>query len=291
MGMRRSAPTRWLAVVLSLLVSSVGVAGVAQGGSHCWVDPGGHIDCSVGDERPPVVGPGRPGAPPSASRPPLRYLRVSFAAAVGDCWLWSRTPPGLDSWDPANDAEILRTRFLLPRCPSSPAGPPAPRIDIPGTAWEIFRRFPLAAPTVALQPVDAGITGLPTYVSVVPVSPVSHSEVVPGGLRLEVEAQVVAVAVDWGDGVVGSHSLGALRPYPEGTATHVYRTKTCSAEYRESHPAGDRCHPSLDAYPVAVTFRWHGSYRYDAGWVDLGVLERTTTVAYDVDEVIGVLQP
>ena len=38
-----------------------------------------------------------------------------------------------------------------------------------------------------------------------------------------------------------------------------------------------------------MTYTWQGRYRYTAGWVNLGTLDRSTTVGYDVDEVIGLL--
>ncbi len=231
------------------------------------------------------------GVPASTTRPPLRYLQTRFAAGVGNCWAWSRTPPGLDSWDNANDAAIINTRFRLPACPAATSPAPATTVDVPGTAWSIFRQFQLELPVVRLEPPGHGITGLPTYVSTQQPGPLSHTERLPNGRDLVVRAEVVGVKVVWGDGTATSHDLGALRPYPAGTATHTYATRTCPASYRAEHPTGGSCHPTLEAYGVAVTHGWLGGYRYDAGWVDLGIIERTSTVDYDVDEVVGVLQP
>ena len=208
---------------------------------------------------------------------------------VGDCWRWSRTPPGIDAWNP-NDSAIIATQLSLPRCPVRPPTPPVlSTSEVEGRAWEIFRSFALAAPVVRMEPPDAGITGLETYLSAETVLPIDHSEVLPGGRTLAVEARMGAVEIDWGDGSVTTHGPDALQPYPAGTAIHVYVTRTCSASYRVEHPTGDSCHPTLDAYPVTVTYTWAARYRYAAGWVDLGTLDRATTISYDVDEVVGVL--
>ena len=103
---------------------------------------------------------------------------------------------------------------------------------------------------------------------------------------------MTAALVDWGDGspVLG-YDPGALRPYPLGSARHTYRLKTCPPDYRVAHPSGRNCHPTLEAYPVEVTFRWTARYRLAGPWVDLGHLDRAAAAAYDVDEVVGVLRP
>ena len=291
MDMRRTTSIGFLVVVL---VASV-VSPPAAAAETCWTGPFGVIKChaSGGTEGAlvEIVSPGGPGGT-SEPLPPRRYLQVGFAVGVGDCWVWSRTPPGLDSWDNANDAAIIATRLALPQCPSRPPTPPGLTTEeVAGIAWEVFRSFELAAPVIRMEPPNAGITGLDTYVSAEPVFPLDHSEPLPGGRTLEVEARMAAVEVSWGDGATTTHGPDALRPYPAGTATHTYRTRTCSADYRATHPTGDTCHPTLDAYPVTVTYTWQGRYRYTAGWVELGTLDRAATVAYDVDEVVGLLEP
>ncbi len=280
-----------------LLLSSILASVPASAAGNCVTDLYGRIECQASDSRPgsgaviPGSGSGSVNAAPASTLPPRRYLQTRFDLGVGNCWVWSRSPPGLDAWDNANDAAIINTRSRLPACPRATPPPAADRVDVPGTAWSIFREFDLVLPLVRMQPPDHGITGLPTYVSTQQPAPLNHTERLPNGRNLEVRAEIVGVEVTWGDGAVTSHELGALRPYPGGAAIHTYATRTCSASYRAEHPTAGTCHPTLEAYPLEVTHQWRGRYRYDAGWVDLGIIERTTSRDYDVDEVVGVLQP
>ena len=135
-----------LVVLLSIILAQVLAidTAIADHG-ECWVDGTGRYVCHYKGGGPGGGGgdPGEPGDP--GQPPPLRYLQVAFEAGVGDCWQWSRTPPGFDSWDPANDAAIIITRLTLPECSSSPGRPPG-EFSIDATAWEIFRSFPLSAP-------------------------------------------------------------------------------------------------------------------------------------------------
>ncbi len=288
-----------LSLALSLACAIALVQSDVEASDTCRVDPSGGISCEASGSRPGngTTSPGSSNsggdsvnAAPAGNRRPLRYLQTRFDPGVGDCWAWSSSPPGLDAWDNANDGTIIRTRLRLPQCPRQSSRPPV-RVDVAGTAWSIFREFDMELPVLRLQPPDHGITGLPTYASTQQPPPLTHTERLPNGRDLEVRAEVVGVEVVWGDGTVTVHSVAALEPYPAGTATHTYATRTCSASYRAEHPTAGTCHPTLDAYPVVVTHRWQGRYRYNAGWVDLGIVERTTTQAYDVDEVVGVLQP
>jgi len=274
-----------LALIAPLALAAAVAAG-ADGG--CIITPSG-IDCSA--EGTSSTSGGTPGT--TIPAPPLRYLATTEHPDDGLCWFWSPYPPGLDSWDPANDMEILWTRWALPECPD-----PGPGTLIPGTswaetrAWEVFRSFPLAAPRPALQPGRHGITGLPSYLSTPHPEPLAHREALPDGGVLEVEARVAAAVIDWGDGSPAlAYAPEDLLPWPDGRARHTYLLKTCSAGYRASHPSGGNCHPHLEAYPITATFRWAGRYRLGEGWVDLGHLDRAAAVAYDVDEVIGVLRP
>jgi hypothetical protein len=76
-------------------------------------------------------------------------------------------------------------------------------------------------------------------------------------------------------------------PYPSGLVTHVYTLKTCTDDYRDNHPSGGLCHPTLDSYPIRATFTWTGSYNAGSGWIDLGSLDRTSATDYEVDEARG----
>ncbi|MEA2022827.1 MAG: hypothetical protein U9N79_00905, partial [Actinomycetota bacterium] len=171
--------------------------------------------------------------------------------------------------------------------PVCPAAGPAPVT----VAWRIFRAFPLALPEPTFEPPESGITGLPTYLATPDPADITHSEVLPDGRRLEVRASVAALVVDWGDGEKEDFESYEARSYPAGSVTHNYTTKTCDATYRAEHPSGGNCHPTLEAYPIKATFTWAGRYRVGGGWIDLGTLDRTVTVPYDVDEVQGVLEP
>jgi hypothetical protein len=272
-------------VILLALVTMV----AAQASNGCITSPDG-IQCHISGTTTTVV------TTPGSTTPalPLRFLAT--AALPGDgglCWFWSPYPPGLDAWDSANDMQILWTIWALPKCPD----PKAPQVVLPTSwveahAWEIFRSFPLAAPLPSLEPAGHGITGLPSYLSAAVPSPLSHRETLPDGRTLEVEARVVAAAVDWGDGTPAlAYDPAGLRPHPFGAAHHAFALKTCPPEYRISHPSGGNCHPTLEVYPVRVTFRWAARYRLGGSWVDLGQVERGALLTYDVDEVVGVLRP
>jgi len=213
----------------------------------------------------------------------VRYLATTDDPVLGACWYWSRYPPGLDSWDGAYDAAIIDTRWELPECPTDPG---STTVTFTTEAWEVFRSFRLARPAPALHP-EVGITNLPTLVEMSRPQPLSHQEVLPDGRLLEVRAEVETVWIDWGDGspAAGYPAASAFA----GDADHGYTIKTCPESYRRDDPSGWRCHPTLDAYPVRVTFAWTGQYRTGGSWILLGTIERSTTVLHDVDEVVGVL--
>lgn len=271
-------------LVVSLLLAAALPAGAGDG---CVVTQTG-IDCSAAGYTP---GGGTSSGSEGAGLP-LRYLATTEAAgATGLCWYWSPTPPGFDSWDPRNDQYVLFTLWANPECPEAGATQTViTREWIEARAWEIFRSFPLSPPAPVLEPPEHGITGLPSYLSTAAPSRLSYQEVLPDGRSLEVEARVSAAIVDWGDGSPAmAHNPASLRRYPDGTARHTFVRKTCPPDYRAAHPSGPNCHPSLEAYPVQVVFRWEARYRLGGSWVDLGRLERGTTIVYDVDEVVGVL--
>jgi hypothetical protein len=218
--------------------------------------------------------------------PPLRYLRV----LDDECWYWTRYPPGIDSWSSANDTVIVMTLWRLDECRGEASEPHRwTTSEVIRRAWDIFRRFPLDPPELRIDP-ETGITGLPSFASTPIPAPLAHAETLPDGTRLAVRAQVDEVMLSWGDETPPlAVAPGALRPYPRGTATHTYLLKTCPARYRVVHPSGPNCHPTLSAYEVRATFVWRAWYRHGEGWVDLGVLHRSHTVSYDVDEAVGVL--
>ena len=274
--MRRSTSAFGLTViaVIALVLPTMVQA------DDCYFNPDlGRLICSPGGTIP-----GKPGDPPR-ERPPKRYVYTSTDPVVGDCHYWSSTPGGIDAWDPANDPIVIRIVTTTPVCPVTPSDPPA------AVAWRIFRSFPLAVPSPTLEPPGSGITGLPTFLSTPDPADITHTEVLPDGRTMDVRASVVSLVVDWGDGVRDGFDPSRAQPYPAGHVTHTYRAKTCDATYRREHPSGGNCHPTLEAYPVTATFTWSGRYRIGGGWIELGTLDRSVTVDYDVDEVQGVLQP
>ncbi len=247
----------------------------ARADQGCRTDPvSGAYECHVSGG-----GSGGRGDPPP--RHPIRYLYTATVGGV-DCHYWSRRPGGIDTWDPLNDPVTIAVTTGSPRC----VWP-----DPETRAWEVFRSFPLTAPAPALEPPEAGIVALATYVSVETVpAPIVAAEALPDGRLLQVQAQVAAIEVDWGDGTVGSYRPGDARGYPAGTVTHTYRWRTCPATERDTTVAGP-CHPTLAAYRVAVSFVWEGRWRTDpAGpFQPLDTIVRTVAVDYRIDEVQGVL--
>ena len=269
--MVRSTGARLAVLLIVIASATAGRAAIADSG--CVATPTG-IDCGYSGTTTSTI---------TVTVPPLRYLTTTNNPAIGPCWYWSRYPPGLDSWDSANDAGIINTRWALPACPT---GPGTTTITVTSAAWEIFRSFQLARPAPSFRP-EVGITNLATLLDLARPSPLSHKEKLPNGKVLRVSAEVKTVWVDWGD---GSPPEG----YPAATAfdgdgSHAYTVKTCPSDYRHYDPSGWRCHPTLAAYPGQVTFIWVGRYRTSGSWINLGTIDRAATRAYDVDEVVGVL--
>lgn len=261
--MRRTA-----SVVLALSLLVLGGPAQADEPKACIFDVNRGI-CDVsgtisGDE--PAA---QPIAQPRFVPPPIRYLRVT---AEG-CYVWTNAPPGIDAWDPANENLVYATVIGNPECVSEP---------LPDRAWQIFRSFPLTEPDPTLTPEDGGITGLPAVLESPNPATITHTETLPSGQVFEVRALVATLTVEWGDGYISADT-------PTNPLAHTYTTKTCPPDYRTNHPSGRLCHPTLEAYPVTATYTWWGEYSIGGTWIPIGTLDLATTVAYDVDEVIGVL--
>ena len=276
MGVRRSASI--------LVVSLVAIIGswpaLAIGPQNCWYDEDGAFVCDISGTIPGEESPSEESDEQPAEAPgPTRYLYTT-----GTCYYRSSIPGGLDVRDLANENLVLRIiGGATPRCDPAITGP------IPDRAWRVLRSFPLAVPAPSFQPPDHGITGLPTYLATADPATITHSELLPDSRLFEVRALVALLTVDWGDGATTTEDPAVALPFPEGRVTHTYRTKTCPPEYRATHPSGQNCHPTLEAYPVAATFTWFGEYRVGGAWIPIGTLDLTTTIFYDVDEVVGVL--
>lgn len=273
--MRRTASLG--ALVLALCF---GFANDASAAEVCYLDPGGQLICEDDGTITDPGAPGEPGTDPPFDSGGLRYLHTRFESGV-ECYYWSNVPGGLDTSDSANDAAVIAVVLSMAECP------PTPGVDPETRAWSIFRSWSLAVPTPSLQPSDRGITGLPTFLATNQPATISHSEVLPDGRTLQVRADVIRLSVAWGDGESAIYAPEDAVPYPDGEVTHTYTLKTCTPDYRANHPSGGLCHPTLDHYDIVVTFDWGGAYSVGSGWIDLGVLTRTATIDYDVDEARG----
>lgn len=273
-------------LLLAAVILFLGTLGDQASANHgCWYDGWGQQHCHFDGT---IPGPPTDDGPPSSpgDLPPLRYLVVDTDFTGTTCYRWSRVaePGAIDVWDPANDPRTITTTLTYPKCRPPPA---VPTVTPGDRAWEVYRSWTLALPTPHLSPPAFGVTGFPTYVGAT-AADLIHRETLPSGIELEVAATVTAVTVDWGDGAVAAYAPSEMSPYPDGSAVHTYGLKTCGADYRATDPNGHLCHPTLETYPITVTFTWTARYRYDAGWIELESVDLSTTVAYDVDEVVGV---
>jgi hypothetical protein len=215
-------------------------------------------------------------------------VKTGFDATIGDCYRWSRSPGGLDTWNPVNDPAVIAITTKLPTCPSAPVAVSDPS----SSAWSVFRSWNLAPPTPAVSPPDHGITGIATHIIAVPPPAITHSEVLPDGRTLEVRARPTVLTVDWGDGARGSYDPDHADAYPAGSATHTYDIKTCTQQYRTEHPSGTLCSRIGTGYNITTSYTWRGEYNVGSGWVRLGSLEREAPIIdYDVDEARGVSNP
>lgn len=161
-----------------------------------------------------------------------------------------------------------------------------PGEDLRIVAWDFLEEWLLAEPEVELSPLSAGVTGLETYVWAPIPDRINGTLTSPLGTVLEAQAWIDQVVVDWGDStssplVLDESQLGRFVAYPDGSAYHVYETKTCNEEGQTG------CYPEVEGYPITVSFRWQAAYRVGANpWIDIGPVSPTATVAYPVDEII-----
>jgi hypothetical protein len=173
---------------------------------------------------------------------------------------------------------------IYPRCTSEPTEAANALME----AYALLSRYDHPAPTASVDPPPgSGIVGMDVFITDSPPQPWSDSLVSPhSGRTIEVETFVDAVEIDWGNGsttVVPQAAFGLLTGWPDGGFSHLYEVKTCAS------PGGPRCHPSLDSYELVVSYRWVARYRVDGGeWDPIPVPPTTTTVAYDVDEIVSV---
>jgi hypothetical protein len=280
-GVHRTASSLVVAA-LSIVIAASG-ASTAVGGD-CWFDEeDGQLQCTDSGDGDSV----NPGTDEPSPKVGKRYVYLTTRPDIGECYYWSNTEGGIDAWDPANDPAIINIVLRTPECPANAAV----GSNAVAAAWAIFRSWSLDEPAISLQPRSRGITGLPTFLSTPTPASISHTEVLPDGRTLRVRAHVEYLAVIWGDGTIVRYQPSSADPFPSGAVTHTYRFKTCTEEYRASHPSGGLCHPTLDRYRITATFSWYGEYTTDGSWIELGSLNRSNGTDYLVDEARGVFVP
>lgn len=135
-----------------------------------------------------------------------------------------------------------------------------PADRVPALTVEDFRRLPLPAPTLVLQP-DRGwvLVNIETIVRTDPAPVVLTTELL--GHRLEVEARPDTFTYDFGDGSEPLVTRDPGRPYPDFTTHHVYERP--------------------GEVTIALTTTWTGRYRLvgTEEWFDVAGTARTTTTS------------
>ncbi len=211
--------------------------------------------------------------------PVVRYVAAGTMPDGGLCW-WLSTSAADAVHDP-NAGWITQyyqdlIRNNNPQCPYTPAD----LLLIEST----YASISLPTPDVVTTPADIAITGFPLTID--PATGLQTLTATTPPLSSGVTATITAtpfdIAIDWGDG----SRTSAL---PTATASHIYELKTCPPDYRIEHPRGHLCHPSLEAYPITVSYRWSGIATAPWGSLDLGIRSSTSTIVRDVDEIIGVV--
>lgn len=170
--------------------------------------------------------------------------------------------------DPSIPGGIIVVGPTMRRCTSEPTPAADPATD----AWNYVMSYVHDPPTPNLNPLPGqGVTGLPTFVGV--AVPDDHGANLTSGVStIEVEIEVDAVIVDWGDGETTTFpaDIDILAGYPDGSATHVYDIK------------------DPDGVLLAVEYDWTARWRTTGGdWIALPVPNTETTVAYPVAEVVS----
>jgi hypothetical protein len=174
---------------------------------------------------------------------------------------------GLET-DPGSPGGIIALGPTVPRCTSEPVS----ATDPAGDAWDYAMSYIHDPPTPDLNPTPGdGVTGLATYLGV--SVPNDHAASLSSGVStLEVEIDVDAVVVSWGDGTIETYPplKSVLAGYPDGAATHVYEVK---------NPEGA---------VITVEYDWTARWRQvDEDWTPLPVPNTGTSVDYPVAEIVS----
>jgi hypothetical protein len=211
------------------------------------------------------------------------YLRSSWSGWV----IFTRYADGRADlgFDPGVPGGPIAISVTYPVCRSEPDQGES----LEALAWDLITEYVHQTPNPNLNPaVPWGLTGAETFLAVNPPVPFSDSITPPSGGTLQVEAWVGVMVIDWGDGTTTSlppEAFPYLTGYPDGMAPHVYETKTCLPP-----GSGPRCHPTLSAYPIRVSYRWIARWRIDSDpFQPITVSDTVTLIAYPVREIIAVL--
>ena len=178
--------------------------------------------------------------------------------------------PNLDArlwWSPSGDpAGPYLGDATYRACVSEPTPTPPPITVV----WDYLERYPFDVPRPDLAPSTRGITGLPTYVRVVPPDPVSARIASPLGGWIDIELGVGAVTVDWGERRVSfaPDAWHLLAGYPDGAVHHTFETR--------------------GTHTIVVAYAWSVRWRIGGGvWQPIDVPPTARTTRYPVDEVVG----
>jgi hypothetical protein len=170
--------------------------------------------------------------------------------------------------DPSIPGGIIVVGPTMRRCTSEPT----PAVDPATDAWNYVMSYIHDPPTPDLNPEPGqGVTGLATYVGV--AVPDDHGANLTSGVSaIEVEIEVDAVIVDWGDGQTTTYpaDTAILAGYPDGSATHIYEAK------------------NADGVSLLVEYDWTARWRLAGGsWIALPVPNTETAVIYPIAEVVS----
>ena len=225
----------------------------------------------------------------TVTEPPVLYPQIGSNPDGSECWYWTTA---VTQWviiardgSSATIGEDVGVGIVLDTTVGACTGIPGE--DLRSVAWDYLKTWLLAEPSVELNPAAVGFTGLETYVWAPLPDRIDATLTSPAGTALQARAWIDQVVVDWGDTnssplVLNESQLGRFSSYPDGSAYHVYETKTCNEEGQS------RCFADVDGYPLTVSFRWQAAYRVGTNpWIDIGPVVPTATLAYPVDEIVA----
>jgi hypothetical protein len=225
----------------------------------------------------------------TVTAPPVLYPQLGSDVDGTECWYWTTAVTQFvilaRDGSLATIGEDLGPGVALDTTVAPCEGIPGE--DLRAVAWDFLEQWILADPQIELSPQSSGITGLETYVWAPIPDRIEGALTSPLGTTLDARAWVDQIVVDWGDAttaplVLDEAQLSRFAAYPNGSAFHVYDTKSCNEQGQTG------CFPDVDGYPVTVSFRWQAAYRVGANaWIDIGPVTPFATLSYPVDEIIS----